>query len=344
MTQSIYPWLAAAKERLADYVRNDRVPHALLLTGPEGLGKLELARSFIGHVLCRSPSTGGACGECSTCHQYAAGNHPDFHEITFEEDDKGKVRKQIVVSQIRTLSEKLSMTSRQGGWKTALVHPADAMNTNAANSLLKTLEEPAERSLLLLVTGRPASLPATIRSRCQQLAIPRPSRETGLEWLREQGTAGPDAALAYAGNVPLRAKELAESGFIRQRSELLQRLAAVQSRGASVVTVAGELESAVLANVVEFLDAVCEDLVRLRQLPGETVQLRNPDLLNSLKTLAERVDLVALHRYREAVRDARHLVSTSVNPRLLLESLLLPWAAGMNAAANDKILDRLLED
>ena len=226
----------------------------------------------------------------------------------------------------------------------AELHPQTRRGQHEERGLAGLRVEPAERSLLLLVSSRPASLSATIRSRCQQLAVPRPSKEAGLEWLKAQGAAAPEAALAYAGNVPLRALALAESGFTARRSELLQRLSAVQSRGASVVTVAGELEALALPDVVEFFDSVCEDLVRLRQLPGEFVQLRNPDLLNSLKTLAERVDLVALHRYREAVRDARRLVSTSVNPRLLLESLLLPWAAGMNAAANDKILDRLLED
>lgn len=339
-----YPWLAATWARLLAYRQRDRMPHALLLTGPAGLGKLELARAFLQLVLCRNPGESGACGACATCAQAIAGSHPDLHEVTLEEDDKGKLRKQIVVDQIRALSGKLAMTASQGGWKTALIHPADAMNMNAANSLLKTLEEPAARSLLLLVSSRPASLPATIRSRCQQLAIPRPDSGTGLAWLKEQGAATPEAALAYAGNVPLRALALAETGFIRQRAELLQRLAAVQARGVSAVTVAGELEAFAPADVVEFLDAVSADLVRLRQLSPDAARLRNPDLLNSLKTLAERVDLTTLHRYRETVKDARRLVTTSVNPRLLLESLLLPWAAGMQSAGTERILDRLLED
>ncbi|MBW3568354.1 MAG: DNA polymerase III subunit delta' [Proteobacteria bacterium] len=344
MSKPIHPWLAGTWERLCAYRHGERMPHAMLLTGPAGLGKLGMARAFLQLLLCSQPSQSAACGECSNCRQALAGSHPDLHEITFEEDDKGKLRKQIVVDQVRRLAAKFSMTSGQGGWKVALVHPADAMNVNAANSLLKTLEEPAPRSLLLLVSSRPANLPATIRSRCQHVAIPRPDSATGLAWLKAQDVPMPDAALAYAGNVPLRALELAGSGFIKQRGDLLQRIAAVQSRGASAVTVAGEFEALPAADVIDFLDAVCEDLVRLRQLGTGAGHLRNPDLLAALKTLAERVDLSTLHRYREVVRDARRLTDTSVNPRLLLESLLLPWASGMSAATNERILDRLLED
>lgn len=337
-----YPWLDASWERLADYRRRERLPHALLITGAAGLGKLALARAFANLVICRQPQDDAACGQCDACIQWRAGSYPDFHEITLEEDDKGRLRKRIVVDQIRDLSASVGLTARQGGWKVVLVQPADAMNANAANSLLKTLEEPPALSLIVLVTSRPASLLATIRSRCQQFAVPLPDEAAALAWLREAGIEQAEAALAYAGHAPLRARALAEAGFLRQRGEILKRIAAVQQRGASVVAVAGELEDHDLALVVDFLGALTEDLVRLVQLPADT-RLHNPDLRKSLKTLAGSVDLMALHRYREAVAEARRLVETQVNARLLLESLLLPWASGMNAATNERILDRLLE-
>lgn len=343
MSGAPYPWLQDAWRRLFEYRLNERVPHALLLSGPAGLGKLELVQAFVALMLCHKPAGNGACGCCAACVQLQARSYPDFHEITLEEDEKGKLRKQIVVHQIRELSAKLALTSRQGGWKIALIHPADAMNVNAANSLLKTLEEPAARSLLVLVTSRPAALSATIRSRCQQIAIARPAIAVATAWLQEQGVKQAETALAFAGNAPLRAQELVRDGFLEQRSDILQRLSAVRMRGVSAVTVAGELEKMKLPAVVEFLDALTEDLVRLLQLPVEHVRLRNPDLHNSLKTLIEGVDLVALHRYREALKEARRLADTAVNPRLLLESLLLPWASGMSGPVNEKMLDRLLE-
>src|SRR5690606_6557710 len=147
------------------------------------------------------------------------------------------------------------------------------------------------------VSSRPANLPATIRSRCQQLAVPRPNAQASLAWLRDEGVSRPELALAYAGGVPLRAKALAEGDFLGRRGELLQRVAAVQDRGASAVTVAGEFESLDAAEVIDFLDALAEDLVRIVQVSADAARLRNPDLLNSLKTLAERVNLTALHRY-----------------------------------------------
>lgn len=335
-----YPWQSSVWERLRDFVSRERVPHALLLSGPAGVGKLGLARAFLGLLFCDSMT---ACGRCDGCVQYAAGTHPDFHEVTFEETDSGTLRKQIVVDQIRDMSAEMSLTSRQSGWKAVLLHPADAMNVNAANSLLKTLEEPPARSLLLLVTHRPGALPATIRSRCHQMALPRVPGETGVTWLREQGVANAETAFAFANGSPLRARELAESGFLQQRGDMLQRLAAVRLRGASAVAVSGEWEKLALHEVVDFLDAVTEDLVHLLQTSGHGA-LRNPDLGNALKSLGEGVDLVALHRYREALREGRRLVDTSVNPRLLIESLLLPWAAGLNGAVAEKMLDRLLEN
>lgn len=344
MSGAPYPWLEESWRRLADqYRKGERMPHALLLTGPAGLGKVELARAFLNLLLCREPDGDAACGRCDACVQWLADGHPDFHEITLTEDDNGKTRKQILVDQIRDLAAEMSLTSRQGGWKLVLIQPADAMNMNAANSLLKTLEEPAARSLLVLVSSRPANLPATIRSRCQQLAVPRPAAGPALAWLAAQDMDRPELALAYARGAPLRARALSASGFLQQRAELLQRVMALLERGASIVTVAGELEVLDSGAVIEFLDSVTEDLVRIRQLPIDEPALRNPDLLKSLKTLADRVDLTALHRYREALLDARRLVETAVNSRLLLESLLLPWAAGMGGAMNERVLDRLLE-
>ena len=333
-----YPWLEDAARRLQDYRQRDRLPHALLVTGPEGLGQLELAHAFIQSVFCQQPGEQGACGKCGACVQYLAGSFADFHEVTLEEDDKGKLRKQIVVDQVRALSTKLGMMAGQGGWKAALVHPADAMNTNAANSLLKTLEEPPARSLIVLVSHRPALLPATIRSRCQQLAVQPCNMAIGREWLARHGVSNPEVALAYASGSPLRALEMSESGFLAERESFLAAIMAVLTRKKGPVMLAEELEKSDLRGAVEWLEAMTEDLIRLRQL-GEGARLRNPDLLNSLKTMAERLDLSALHRYLGAVRRGRRLLDSQVNPRLLLESLLLPWAQQLD----DTVIDLLLE-
>ncbi|MDX1443665.1 MAG: DNA polymerase III subunit delta' [Gammaproteobacteria bacterium] len=333
-----YPWLADAARRLQDYRQRERLPHALLITGPAGLGQLQLAEEFIQSVFCREPGDDGACGKCSACTQFLAGSFADYHEVTLEEDDKGKLRKQIVVDQVRRLSETLGMMASQGGWKAALVHPADAMNTNAANSLLKTLEEPPARSLIVLVSHRPAMLPATIRSRCQQLAVRPCPPEIGEAWLAEQGVDEPAAALAYANGSPLRALELHENGLLAGRAAMLDSILKLATRRQAPVPLAEELEKSDVVGAVEWLEAMTEDLIRLRQV-GEDGRLRNPDLVNSLKTMAERLNLEALHRYLKAVRQGRRLLDSQANTRLLLESLLLPWAQQLD----DTVINQLLE-
>ncbi len=132
----------------------------------------------------------------------AAGTHPDLVALSFGLRKDGVTRSEIVVDQIRDLSQRLSMASQFGGWQVVTIDPADAMNAAAANALLKTLEEPTPSTLLALVADEPARLPATIRSRCQRIDFLVPSREAALEWLRAEGVQDAPAALEAAGGNP----------------------------------------------------------------------------------------------------------------------------------------------
>lgn len=178
------PWLADATRRLDAARDADRLPAALLIHEARGLGAQQLAVHFAQLRLCAGNAP--ACGQCTHCRRVAQGEHPDF--VLIGPDPESKLG-QISVDQVRALARQLSLSSYEGRGTVVVLQPADALNRNAANALLKTLEEPRADAHLLLVTAAPSLLPATIRSRCQKLAVPAPDRETALAWLGEQQPA-----------------------------------------------------------------------------------------------------------------------------------------------------------
>ncbi|MEO6687796.1 MAG: DNA polymerase III subunit delta', partial [Dokdonella sp.] len=194
---TLQPWLADAWRVLAGALADQRLHHGLLLAAPAGYGKRALADAFARAALCtqRRPD-GHACGSCRSCQLVAAGSHPDLVRITFELRDDGKPRTEIAVDQMRKLSQRLALSSQFGGLQIAMIDPADRMNVSAANALLKTLEEPATSTIIVLIADDPARLPATIRSRCQRIAIGMPSRDEALAWLRAQRVDASSAASA----------------------------------------------------------------------------------------------------------------------------------------------------
>ena len=168
MQSVVWQWYAAPLQALLS--RRQNMPHAVLLTGPEGTGKGHFAAIIANSLLCSKPSVDRfACGECQSCQLLAANTHPDFYRITLESNADGKPAKDIKVEQIRQLIQSLAQTSQLGGIKLAIIDPAERMNRNAANSLLKTLEEPTADTLLILLAAQPSRLLPTVRSRCQTI-------------------------------------------------------------------------------------------------------------------------------------------------------------------------------
>lgn len=224
---SMLPWHREHWARLMTRRERDAMPHALLLCGPAGMGKRDFAERFVRGLLCQQAVDGEACGVCRSCLLLDAGSHPDRIGLSYGLRKDGVQRSEIVVDQIRDLSARLAMSSQFGGWQVATIDPADALNAAAANALLKTLEEPASQTLLMLLADAPWRLPQTIRSRCQRIEFHLPEAGDALAWLQAQGVAEPAAALQATGGNPGLARRWAEEGALVQRQDVRKDLAAL---------------------------------------------------------------------------------------------------------------------
>ncbi len=204
------PWLETPCRELRERIETQRLGHAPLVHGPRGIGKRELGEWLARLLLCGQPRDGEPCGECQSCRLFEGGSHPDLFVMVVPEDKQG-----IGVDQVRELISRLQLTSTMGTHRVGLVPQADAMNRNAANALLKTLEEPPSGAWLILLSEQPARLPATIRSRCQQWPLRAPDAEIAAAWLADAypdaGTQQREAALQLSGGAPLAALEMLES-------------------------------------------------------------------------------------------------------------------------------------
>ncbi len=192
-----------------------RLPHALLLTGVNGIGKRAFAQWLAEALLCRQPSDTGACGHCESCRQLLADSHPDYRKLVPEGANAA-----IKVDPIRSLVDWLQLTAGQGSYRVALLEQADTLNRNAANSLLKTLEEPSDHAVLILSATRTGALPATLRSRCQSITLNLNDRPAAIAWLA-QTLADPEQALREAGGGPFAALVAADEEYQARQTLLL---------------------------------------------------------------------------------------------------------------------------
>lgn len=306
------PWHAEHWERLQARRRRDAMPHALLLCGPAGLGKRDFLRRFVRGLLCEQSVEGEACGRCRSCLLLDAGTHPDLVMLSLGLRKDGAQRSDIVVDQIRDLSARLAMASQFGGWQVACIDPADAMNTAAANALLKTLEEPSPNTLLLLVADAPWRMPQTIRSRCQRIEFQLPSREEALAWLQAEGVKDAAAALDAAGGNPGMAKAWAVEGALARRQEVRKDLVALAAgRGETMEVVRRWLDNEPEQRLW-FAAQAAADEARGRAAAGSG-------------PLASHLDAEALDDWYRAANQTRDALRGPLRGDLLLLELLSRW-------------------
>ena len=318
----VYPWHRQRWEQLA--AQRARLPHALLLAGANGIGKSTFASVLAHGLLCSHANPDGyGCGTCNNCHLVTSGYHPDLQYVTPAEAGKA-----ITVDQIRALGEFLSLHAHTAETKIVVITPADAMNINAANSLLKILEEPPMGNLLLLVSSKPGKLPATVRSRCQRLDMRLPPRQQALEWLSNQktGEQQPEILLELAGGAPLLALEMEKSGYLHQRDQILADIELlVSDPTVEPLSCAARWHKIGTETVLAWLQGFTADLLRTAMTEGVGQRLFNPDIEPRLQGLIKRLHLKELFRFFSAVSEARELASGPLDKLSLIEDILIRW-------------------
>lgn len=320
------PWQAAQWHTVTAAQQREQLHHAWLVSGSEGVGKRSFVRAWAASLLCEQvDAQQQACGTCNSCKMLASGGHPDAHLLsndghlglatdpTLQNEDglsywtpkSTSMRRDIAVDAARSLIDKLAITSHRGGMRVVVIHPASDMSDATANALLKTIEEPPLRTVLLFVTVFPQGLKQTIRSRCQQLRFAVPSKGEALSWLYG---AHPDAdavLLAEAGGAPLKAAAWLTSGESKRRALWRNTLQQVAERKSDPLQAAAEL-------------------ARDKTEAGQVLRLWQTQMQLQLR---EGGAWSARHESFHALLldGLRRLEDHNANAQLLFESLLLRW-------------------
>ena len=326
-----------------------QLPHALLLTGQQGIGKFDLAMNFVHYLICENAaSLQHACGSCLSCGWLAQGNHPDFRLIQPEalaengEETKGnssskKPSQQITIDQIRALDDFLHIGTHRQGLRIVLIHPAEAMNRSTANSLLKSLEEPSINTLFVLVSSDKDRLLPTIRSRCQQLFVPVPEYDCSTAWLTAKGIENAGHWLALAGGSPMLATGLALgdeysvvnilTGELAKGTELDPLSAAI-----SVDQAIKKVKSPIpLKRWVEWGQKWLVDLTRVRVGQKPRYFLAEED---ALQKLAETTCLTGMLAFGRKALQYQRQSEQPLNSRLFFEDFFLSYMTLFRAVKN----------
>ena len=322
-----YPWLQPQWQALGERHARDRIGHAYLLSGREGLGKSAFAEAVAQTLLCEAPgSTFSPCCGCRSCLLYQAGNHPDVKLLAPEED-----RKSIVIDQVRALIEFFTLKSHYGRRKIGIVDPADSMHHAAANALLKILEEPPAEALLLLVAHRPALLPATVLSRCQRLHFAQPPWPDRLAWVSAQTPPGATTAIAldqltWCG-APLQLLEQVTSARPQLFNDIIATLRAAFARGFDPLAAARNFADVDIRRFLDAIELSVQAAVQLGAGHAPAELLLAPASQRLLQEISDKLNFDSLLRYLDQIGASRAIVqrSSGVRSTEIIESLWCMW-------------------
>jgi DNA polymerase-3 subunit delta' len=318
MKPALLPWHAANWRRVSEAIRQGRLAHALLLSGAGGTGKRAFAQVLAGALLCRAPDAQSLpCGVCGDCRQLAAGAHPGFALLRPEED-----KRDIGIDAVREVCSRLTLTSHDGRAKLALIDPADALNLNGVNALLKTIEEPPPRCTILLLAQRPLALRATLRSRCQNLRFAIPPRVDAQAWLAQAEPAATpaarDAALELALGAPLAARQLLGDGALDRQVAWFALMSELSGGNGDPLAAAAGIGEDRAAEFLQWLFAC------LRRLLAERLGLAAAGT-DSLPAAARILPQRAVDAYITELQECLRRLESNAKAQLVLESMLIRW-------------------
>jgi DNA polymerase III subunit delta' len=314
-----------ALDTLRRAFESGRAHHAYLFDGPSGVGKRTVADLTGRSLLCERDRLGHPCGECGECRRVLVGSHPDF--IVLEPEGQF-----IKIEAVRRLSHAFAFRSFEGGRRVVLVDPADRLTEEAANALLKTLEEPPVGSFFFVITANRSQLLPTIVSRCQHLPFSPLSSEDVARVLGRLGLRAAAVAARYSGGSPGRAAGLAADPVFARREELFQLFSrlARSAPGAPLALDLGDWaegsggklqdQRGRARDVLALLKILLRDLM-LVKAGGDHARLVNQDQLGRVVQTAAELTWPELSAMLEALRAAEEAVEGNVTPRLALERL-----------------------
>jgi len=309
-----YSWQQAQFQRMQDAIEQQRLPHAILFSGPEGVGKRHLANCLI-HFALQKHSRSKKFEKL-----LQAGTHPDVQVISPAED-----KKQISVDQIRELSARLSLTPQVSDIKIAIIDPAELMTVAAANALLKTLEEPSGNTLIILISHNSGRLSQTVRSRCHHVPSRAPDIQQAGSWLNDQGITNYQEYLLLTRGAPLSAQLAAENGWLEQHHQLLTDLSGLIERQADMVTIAAKWRDIDTALLIRWLQNLVSLLVKSRYSDEITSNITG-NFLKNLKISLDGIDLKKLINYADFLDKSALEIDNNLNRELFLEQIFSQWA------------------
>lgn len=322
----IYPWQAEQWQQLQHASSIGRLPHALLLTGMRGVGKKDFATQFAGKLLCQQLNADGyACGVCQACVLFKKNRHPNMFV-----DVRESPSEVIKVEQVRAMTEFVYQSSWASGYRIVMLNEAHLLNINAANALLKTLEEPAPFAIFILITDRVGQLPATILSRCQRLLFPKPKEVVALAWLKQQINESSvyDAALLLklAEGAPLAACDWQQLDKQATRQTLFDALCQMSMGQADPIKTAAALQQIDMECLLTLMSSFMLDLLRL-QLGAARDRMTNQDYLDRLSAMQAKLSSQAILNYVTDIEKVQTDINMKINLNklLALETLFIKW-------------------
>ncbi|KAA8735655.1 DNA polymerase III subunit delta' [Acinetobacter qingfengensis] len=315
--QQLLPWQQPIWQRLQQSF--PEIGHGLLFYGKQGCGKQQFAAYFAKWLLCSHKTPQGACGQCNHCAWFAAGTHPQLKIIQAEFDEKKQSYAAIKIDQIREIAD--FVQQKVEGWRVVLLYPAENLNIAAANALLKTLEEPGDRIVLILMSDAMLRLPATIRSRVQQYALDRVTTQQAQDYLQQQGikdVAQSQVALALAANMPLKAQQILDAEWFKHREAFIKDLTSlVQQKNYPMKFSAYWTKQMDIRDILVLLRYIVQDCIAYKlQQPMKQIDL-NFDALQACYDLEQ---LFAIYAH---INKIQIMLAQNVQAQLILDELTI---------------------